>query len=179
MLEKKSIWVRGIDEIKYYKAKIIHDLNVCMMTLKYLLESNDSLDFFKKVKYEKTVIDPLTGEPENLIEVINQCQTYLVSLMGTEYLISKFPDIPFIINLGNVAGYDIESQDGTIIAECFAATSYKSNSKLTKDMKRLAENDSAAHKYEFFYDTEFTDNCKKYYKNKYPDIKIVHFADVG
>lgn len=178
MQQSKSIVVCGTNELKNYKAKIIHNLNTCTEILKKMLESEDSFDFFKKAKYEKIVIDPLTGEPQNLIEVINQCQTYLVSLMGAEYLLSKFPDIPFVVNLGNVAGYDIESEDGAIIAECFAATSYRSNGKLTKDLKRLAENNSARHKYIFFYATEFADNSKQYYENKYTDIKIVYFANV-
>ena len=176
---EKSIVICGFEEIENYKTKIIDNLNTCTEKLKELLDLGDSLKFFKRIKYEKTVIDPFTGEPENLIEVINQCQTYLVSLMGTKCLLSQFPDTPFIVNLGNVSGYDIKSEDGTIIAECFAATSYRSNGKLAKDLKYLAENDRAVHKYEFFYDTEFTDNHKQYYENKYPDIKIVHFADVG
>ena len=37
-----------------------------------------------------------------------------------------------------------------IIPECFAATSYKSNGKLTADLKRLSENETALVKYEFF-----------------------------
>ena len=60
------------------------------------VKRESALDFFKKTKYEKTVIDPLTGEPENLIEVINQCQTYLVSLMVAKHLLAKFPDIEIV-----------------------------------------------------------------------------------
>jgi len=37
-----------------------------------------------------------------------------------------------------------------IIPECFAVTSYKSNGKLTADLKRLSENETALVKYEFF-----------------------------
>lgn len=179
MEQKKTIIIHEIGEIKEYKTRIHNNLHRCVSILKDLLESEDAIFVFEKMKYEKTVVDPLTGEPENLIEVINQCQTYLVSLMGAEYLISNFSNTPFVINFGNVSGYDIESGDGMIIAECFAATSYRSNGKLVKDLKRLAENNKAVHKYEFFYDTEFTDNHKQYYENKYPDIKVIHFTDVG
>lgn len=179
MEQRKTIIIHEIGEIEKYKTRIHNNLHKCTKILKDLLESEDAISFFKRAKYEKTVIDPLTEEPENLIEVINQCQTYLVSLMGAEYLISKFSDTSLVINFGNVSGYDIESEDGMIIAECFAATSYRSNGKLAKDLKRLAENDRAVHKYEFFYDTEFADNHKQYYENKYPDIKVIHFTDVG
>ena len=105
---EKSIVICGFEEIENYKTKIIDNLNTCTEKLKELLDLGDSLKFFKRIKYEKTVIDPFTGEPENLIEVINQCQTYLVSLMGTKCLLSQFPDTPFIVNLGNVTGYDIK-----------------------------------------------------------------------
>lgn len=179
MEQRKTIVIHEAGEIEQYKTRIHNNLRKCAEMLKELLDSEDAISFFEKAKYEKTVIDPLTEEPENLIEVINQCQTYLVSFLGVEYLVSRFPNIPFRINLGNVSGNDIESEDGTVIAECFAATSYRSNGKLATDLKRLAENDGAVHKYEFFYDTEFADNHKQYYENKYPDIKIVHFADVG
>lgn len=84
--------------------------------------------------------------------------------MAVEYLYKIYPAQAFIVNWGNVPGYDIESADGTIIAECFAATSYKSNGKLAADLKRLAGNIEAEHKYEFFYDKDFTENYKEYYK---------------
>ena len=178
MQNKKILRVNKMVEISLYRKMIIDNLSLCTLRVEQLIKRESALEFFKKTKYEKTVIDPLTGEPENLIEVINQCQTYLVSLMGAKHLLATFPDKTFVINLGNVSGYDIESEDGTIIAECFAATSFRSNSKLTKDLKRLSENQSALRKYEFFYDTEFTDTNKIYYQNKYPDIEIVHFQDV-
>ena len=77
-----------------------------------------------------------------------------------------------------MAGYDIESQDGTIIAECFAATSYKSNGKLTADLKRLNENKTALVKYEFFYDKEFKDEQKPFYNEKYPTVTIIKFSKI-
>lgn len=178
MQNKKILKVSKMVEISLYRKKVIDNLSLCTLRIKQLLEKESALEFFKKMKYEKTVIDPLTEEAENLIEVINQCQTYLVSLMGVKHLLTAFPNETFIINLGNVSGYDIESEDGTIIAECFSATSYRSNSKLTKDLKRLLENGTALHKYEFFYDKEFNNYNKVYYESKYPRIEIVHFSDV-
>lgn len=175
---KRSIAVFNVDELRDYRNVINNNLKQGMVMLQKLINSVDTLSFFKSIKYEKTVIEPLTGQPENLLEVINQCQTYLVSIMALEYLFAKHSDISFRINFGNVSGYDIESEDGRIIAECFAATSYRSNGKLTKDLKRLAGNQKAIHKYEFFYDTEFTDIHKNYYQKQYPDIEIVKFEDV-
>lgn len=72
---------------------------------------------------ENSVTEPLSGKAENLIEVINQSMTYLVSIMAVEHLYDVHKEQIFKINWVNVAGYDIESADGTIICECFASTS--------------------------------------------------------
>ena len=174
----ETIRVNSIDALTEYRATIMKNLETGLEQTKMMLETTDTLTFFKNAKFERTVIDPLSGKSENLIEVINQCHTYLVSLMAAEYLLKKYSGVSFSINLGNISGYDIESDDAQIIAECFAATSYKSNSKLTKDLKRLSENQKAIHKYEFFFDKEFTEKSKEYYQKKYPDIEIVKYSDI-
>lgn len=174
----KQIIVHNTDELDKYKNIILDNLNSSANMLQQVLNNNDALDAFKIFKFEKMAAEPLSGNPENLIEVINQSHTYLVSIMAVEYLYKFHPAQTFIINWGNIPGYDIESVDGTIIAECFAATSYKSNGKLTADLRRLAANTEAEYKYEFFYDKDFTENHKEYYKEKYSDIEIVKFQDI-
>lgn len=174
----KQIVVHNIDELDKYKNTILDNLNNSVNMLQQVLRNNDALDAFKIFKFEKIATESLSGNPENLIEVINQAHTYLISIMAVEYLYKLYPAQAFIINWGNIPGYDIESVDGTIIAECFAATSYKSNGKLAADLKCLAGNTEAEHKYEFFYDKDFTENHKEYYKEMYPDIEIVKFKDI-
>lgn len=93
----------------------------------------------KILKIRKMALEPLSGKPENLIGVINQAHTYLIFIMAVEYLYKLYPAQTIIINWGNVSGYNIESVDGAIIAECFVATSYKSNGKLAANLKRLAD----------------------------------------
>ena len=159
------------------RQEILESLDKNVAALGKLMDSTDSLSFFKKIKFEKTVIDPLTGELENFAEMIDQCQTYLVTIMGAEYLIDKFPDTEFTIHLGNVSGYDIISKDESIIAECFASTNYKNNNKLYNDLKGLAENKTAVHKYEFFTDFKATPKVISNAKEKYPDIEIIKFKD--
>lgn len=165
-------------ELNDYRKRIMDNLNLGVIRLKELMENCETFALFQNMKFEKIAIDPLTGEPENLLEVVNQCHTYMISVMGVEYLLERHPDTTFRINFGNVSGYDIESIDGSIIAECFAATSYRSNGKLAADLKRLAENTTAEYKYEFFFDKEFTEKNKIYYQDKYPDIAIVKFQEI-
>ena len=169
----KQIVVHNTDELNNYKNAILDNLNNSANILQQVLRNNTALDAFIIFKFEKMASEPLSDNPENLIEVINQAHTYLISIMAVEYLYKFHPAQTYIINWGNIPGYDIESVDGTIVAECFAATSYKSNGKLTADLRRLAANTEAEYKYEFFYDKDFTENHKEYYNEKYPDIEIV------
>ena len=171
----KALHISDRSVLVGYQQMIVKNLTECKNVLRGLIEKEDPMSLFAKCKYDKIGIEPLTGEDENIIEVINQAQTYLVSLKAVEYLLDRYPAKEFIVNWGNIAGYDVESVDGTIIAEVFAATSYRSNSKLTKDLKRLSDNKTAKIKFEFFHDKEFTPNHRTYYSEKYPGIEIVKF----
>lgn len=173
----KTVVIQNKAQLEKLREDIMANLDQGVAMIQELMNSIDSLSFFKKIKFEKTVIDVLTGKPENFAEVIDQCQTYLVTIMGTEYLLDKFPDAEFIVNLGNVSGYDIFSKDGTIIAECFASTNYSNNNKLYNDLKYLSENKTAIHKYEFFTDFKATPKVISNAKAKHPDVEIVKFID--
>lgn len=172
----KSITVYNKEELDVYKENIVNNLEESVKQIEKIIREKESLEVFKDFKFEKIAREPLSGKRENLIEVINQSQTYLISILAVEYLFDKYPEQVFVLNWGNIPGYDIESVDGTIIAECFAATSYKSNGKLTADLKRLNANNTACIKYEFFYDKEFKEEQKQLYKEKYPTVTIVKFS---
>lgn len=169
---KKTIRIQNKNDLVKIREKIEKNICIVRKQLQNFLESMDTLQLFHEIKFHKTVSDPLTEEPENFLEVVNQYYTYLVSLNAVEMLMEIHKGHAFILNLGNVNGYDIVSEDASIIAECFAATSYRSNRKLSKDLERLSRNKDAAHKYVFFYDMEFTEQHKPYYVKKYPDIVI-------
>ena len=138
-----TVTINSADELRTYKATILSNLAKSVWDISAIIESENAQEVFRQFKFEKIATEPLSGKPENLVEVINQSQTYLVTLAATEYLLCLYPEKAFILNWGNVSGYDIESTDGTIVAECFAATSYRSNGKLTADMKRLCANQTA------------------------------------
>lgn len=173
----QSITVHSPEELKIYKDKIKCNLDKSVEQLQEVLKRNNSLEVFQILKFEKCVTEPLSGNAENLIEVVNQSMTYMVSIMAVEHLFKIHPNSSFNINWGNISGYDIESEDGTIICECFAATSYRSNGKLSADLKRLNKG-SANYKYEFFYDKEFTEQHKTYYQEKYSEIQIIKFKEL-
>ena len=174
----KEILVSNKSELAEYTKAIHNNLQKSLENIKSVLDINDCTNVFERFKYDKTAIDPLTGNPENLIEVINQYQTYLVTIKALDYLFERYPDKSFVARFGNIAGNDIESTDGKIVAECFAQVSYKNNKKLEKDLVKLNSAASNSVCYEFFYDKEFSDSHKMYYQKKYPDVKIVKFYDI-
>ena len=151
-----TVTISSAEELSRYKTTILSNLRKSVQDIKAMIDSEDAQEIFKHFKFDKIATEPLSGKPENLVEVINQSQTYFVTL----------------------AGYDIESTDGEIIAECFAATSYRSNGKLTADLKRLFGDRTAARKYEFFYACDFSDTSKKYYENKYVGVCIVKLDSI-
>lgn len=168
-----TVTISSAEELSRYKTTILSNLKKSVQDIKAMIDSEDAQEIFKHFKFDKIATEPLSGKPENLVEVINQSQTYFVTLAATEYLLSHHPEKSFLLNWGNVSGYDIESTDGEIIAECFAATSYRSNGKLTADLKRLFSNQTAMYKYEFFFTGDFSEANKEYYENKYAGVCIV------
>ena len=109
------------------------------------------LDLLKALRFQPVGHDPLTGEPLNVIEQLNQTFTILVSLRAVERLKEMHPEANgFRLALGTSSGRDIESVAPDLVAaEVFSATHPGSNQKLKKDIARLAS-DPAPHRYVFF-----------------------------
>ena len=100
----KSIIFYSIKELETYREMIISNLQKGYEQIKKLTETEDALSFFRMIKFKKTAVEPFTGKPENFIEVVNQSQTCLVSIMATEYLFERYKDSAFRVNFGNSAG---------------------------------------------------------------------------
>lgn len=113
--------------------------------------SGDALSLLRALRFETRGSDPLSGEPLNVVEQLNQTFTILVSLRAVERLIEMHPSAAgFRLALGTSGGRDIESVEPNLVAaEVFAATRPGSNQKLKKDIERLAR-DPARHRYVFF-----------------------------
>ena len=116
-----------------------------------LVEQSDALHVLEAVKFDKVGRDPLDPtRPLNLIEQVNQTFTALVSVRAVQHLFDHHPEAaPFLANLGTAAGFDIESCDGSVVAEVFSATHPASNQKLKKDIAKVGRS-PAKHRYVFF-----------------------------
>lgn len=99
------------------------------------MPKNSSLELFADMKFNKFGVVPIKGTPLNFIEQLNQMFSDLVVLYAVEELFYKYPDKAFEVNFEARAGFDIQSCDKTVVAECFASTSVDSNSKLREDAK--------------------------------------------
>ena len=113
--------------------------------------SGEPMALLKSLRFEMVGHDPLTGEPLNVVEQLNQTFTILVTLRAVERLIELHPDAGgFRLALGTSSGRDIESvAPDMVAAEVFSATHPNSNQKLKNDLARLSA-DPARHRYVFF-----------------------------
>ena len=104
------------------------------------LSHPDPLSALGRLKFEAIGHDPLDSTRKlNLIEQLNQTFTYLAAFRGAEFLFNRHPNVNEpILNLGNVSGWDIETQeDNGIAAEVFAAVTPNNNQKLRNDIKKV------------------------------------------
>jgi hypothetical protein len=111
----------------------------------------EPMELLKALRFKTVGHDPLTGDPLNVVEQLNQTFTILVTLRAIEQLIVLHRDAGgFRLALGTSSGTDIESVAPNLVAaEVFAATHPKGNQKLNKDITRL-KTIAACHRYVFF-----------------------------
>lgn len=164
-----------LEKVNEYRAKIKENTDNQM---EVLLKSGSGLEFLRKIKFEQSGYDPLFEEPTNFIEQVNQTFTYLVCLEAVEYLLNHYPGKSFYVCFGTEAGYDVESKDGSIICECFAATAPDSNGKLEKDCLKVHNNQVAEHKYVVFYSSTKKPTHIDNIRRKYHDVSVISLENI-
>lgn len=157
------------------RSKIYANANKTYDRIIQTMANNSPFELFACIKFNKFGVDPLEGTPLNFIEQLNQMFSDLVALYAVEELLSKYPDKTFEVNFGAQAGIDIQSSDKTVVAECFAATTVDSNSKLSKDAKKLTKLPADVGRYIFFYSQD--DNEEKLHR-KYAAFSEISFVRI-
>lgn len=147
-----SLRITSEDQLKQHHLEVITAARKTTAQLQRLLTEHDGIDLLHELRFEFTAYSPFdSAEPYNLVEAINQSFTALVSFAAAGWILRDHEmALPMQLNLGPVAGYDIEAAGGSVVAECFAAVTPNNNNKLMVDFNRLREAD-AEHKYLFFY----------------------------
>jgi hypothetical protein len=141
--------IRSVNDAQALHAQV---LSAAERTIAWLRGFTGSpLELLTAVRFQTVGHDPLTGEPLNMIEQLNQTFTILVSLRAVERLIELHPEAKgFKLALATSSGRDIKSVEPDLVAaEVFSATHPGSNQKLKKDIARLIS-DQAHHRYVFF-----------------------------
>jgi len=111
-----------------------------LANLRQATSEANALNVLWQMKVTPSGCDPLDADsPLNLIEQLNQTFTYIASAKAVKILLKQHPtEAPFRLNLGTTGGSDIESQNGRLAAEVFAAVNTSNNRKLSKDMKKVS-----------------------------------------
>lgn len=144
----KKVLFSYVEQVKLYRDKIV---SITEKHMDDLLKSGPGMEFLRKIKFTQSGYDPLFQHETNFIEQVNQTFTYLVCLDAVEYLLKEHKGNRFNVCFGTEAGHDVEAEDGSIICECFAATTPDSNGKLEKDCIKVHSNQVAENKYVIFY----------------------------
>ena len=139
------------------------------------IENDSPFELFADIKFNKFGVDPIKGTPLNFIEQLNQMFSDLVVLYAVEELLSKYPNKTFEIKLGAQSGFDIQSDDNKVIAECFAVTSVDSNSKLREDTQKLMKLPADIEKYIFFYSQN---DSEEKLEKKYASFPEITFSRI-
>lgn len=143
--------ISRVEEINVLEETILAAAETTAAAIRNLFADATGIRAFAQLRFASTGRDPLANRPLNFVEQLNQTFTYLATCDALKYLFARHPDVaPFVINLGTQAGHDIASEDGSLIAEVFAATHTASNGKLRKDLKKLRANCTAAKRYLFY-----------------------------
>lgn len=144
--------VHTIAEVNELLAGLATSAQATRDSLRRLLEAeSDGLRVLSQLKFLEVACDPLDRErPLNLIEQLNQTFTYRASLEAAAWLLEHHAQhAPFQLRLGTSSGTDIESHDGAVLAEVFAAVTPNNNRKLEADLDRLRDR-AAPHRYVFY-----------------------------
>ncbi len=138
-----------------------------------ILEDCDAKEALANLKFDKTALDPLTGESINFIEMLNQAYSDLVVLKAVEDLMSRYEGKAFELHMGALTGFDIVSTDKLVVAECFATVTAFNNQKIKKDSEKLMQLSDDVDRYIYFYSKEDSKDRISAFTAQYKDIKYI------
>ncbi len=174
MMDKRQLF-KSLEKVNEYKQKIIKNSDNYMANL---FINQKGIELLRILRFGQSGYDPLFEEPTNFIEQTNQTFTYLVCLEAVEYLLKQYPGKSFYVCFGTESGHDVESEDGSIICECFSATAPDSNKKLAKDSKKVDDNQTAKYKYVIYFASNPKPKHVAFIQRKYPEVCIIPLKSI-
>lgn len=170
--------VKTPEEIERHKKAIKTNTEKSFEQVKAKIASLSAMTFLAEIKFDKMGIDPLRGTELNFIEQVNQTFSDLVVLEGAYQLLQLYPDTTLKLSFGSVPGFDIESTDGMIAAECFAVTTATSNRKMEKDCAKLMSKAWDKQKYIYFYSRSDSSEKLQQIMDQYPEITFTRIMEL-
>ena len=162
--------INSMEQVVDLKEKILKNAKLTYEYFNERISTTPPIDILRDMKFSKNGLDPINGTPLNFIEQLNQMFSDLVVVAALKDLMTKYPDKQFEINFGAKSGFDIQSCDEAVVAECFAVTSAKSNDKLRKDSKKLSDLARNQEKYIYFYSENDVDEKLERTYQSFPEI---------
>jgi hypothetical protein len=146
------IVITSLDDLYMRHAEVMAAARKTSAALAQLLTNSHGIDLLHELKFREIAFNPFrSSESYNLIELVNQSFTALVSLAGARRILRDHPTaFPMQLNIGPVGGHDIWCDASRMVAECFAAVTPDNNNKLRGDVERLRQA-TQQHNYLFFY----------------------------
>jgi hypothetical protein len=165
--------IQSLAEVAVLRSQV---MSTCDQTIGRIAalcaETQPGFHKMRKLRFEDVGVDPLEATPLNFVEQLNQAFTWLTAFKAIETLHRMHPNLfPCEVNAGNVAdGFDIESAQGGVVAEVFAAVKPTNNRKLEKDVAKI-KGVPFGHKYVFF-------NCPDYVEGRCRDLETAEDVQV-
>jgi hypothetical protein len=147
----KIKFIATSEEAEALESSVAASAARALQNVRSAANGSDAIRVLWQMKVAAVGCNPLDAEsPLNLIEQLNQTFTYLASARAVRILLTEHPaDAPYKLNLGTTPGSDIDSKNGRVAAEVFAAVNTSNNRKLAKDIAKVRST-SADAKYVFF-----------------------------
>lgn len=171
---KKQVKFTSVLELHELKRAVLLQMDRCTVEMRAVMQSKQAQEILRKIKFQKLIEDHIFDERLNFVEYLNQSFTYLTCIVAAELILTMYPEKNVTINFGTQSGYDVFTEDGDVICECFTVASVKSNEKLKKDVARVHENQQAIKKLVVFYSEDMDaemDYINKV-KRKYVNVEI-------
>ena len=171
--------IKTFEEIEHLKQTLLMNAEKTFEQVRVKTESLPAMAFLAEVKFDKMGVDPLKGTTLNFIEQLNQMFSDLVVLEGASRLLCLYPEKTLKLSLGPASGFDIESIDGEVVAECFAVTTATSNRKLEKDSDKLMSKAIGKHRHIYFYSRNDSEEKLQRIYAKYPEIEFTRITSIN
>ena len=152
------IEVSSLDDIEKVEARIRSNAVQLIRAIKD--SSVSEMALFERLRFQEFGRHPISDEPLNAVEQLNESWTFLVALSATRQLLKWHPDAGgFRLAPGAhmAQALDVMSvRQGLVGAETFAAVRGSNNKKLNRDIAKMRDR-TERHRYVMFASSDAPD----------------------